>query len=319
MLKLVGKKMFTILPTKLVFTYLNLNCSELILLLSFSEEEKHREFVKHKILERKEKARLGIREPNILTWAARTQIRSLHEEDPYQWTPEVLADSFPVSKQTILKILRSRWLPEDEEAIKRYDRDAHQNWLKLKADLEDSKMLDTSKENKMLVDEKISKLINAAGVPSFPLPHMEDVALTRKKLVEKLHPQATGQFSSIISNYKAQFKITEVKSIGSVDKPENVGVAIGDKDSVQLLSQITALNEKRAKQKDNSDISDRMEDKDRVTEATEKSNLHKNKLSETKGRDFDVNRSRRQRRLGEVEVSSDNLEHLQMLGTQKIS
>ena len=294
-----------------------LRCSELILLLSFSDEEKHREFVKHKILERKEKARLGIREPNILTWAARTQIRSLHEEDPYQWTPEVLADSFPVSKQTIVKILKSRWLPEDEEAIKRYDRDAHQNWLKLKADLEDSKRLDKSRENTMLVDEKISKLINAAGVPSFPLPHMEDVALTRKKLVEKLHPQATGQFSSIISNYKAQFKNTEAKSICGVDKSENVGLAIGDKDSVQLLSQITALNEKRAKQKDNSDISDVMEDKDRVTEAAEKS--CKNKLLDTKGRDFDVNRSRRQRRLGEVEVSSDNLEHLQMLGTQKIS
>ena len=305
----------------------------------FSEEERHRAFVKHKILKRKEKAKLGIKEPSILTWAARAQIRFLHAQDPYKWTPEVLADSFPVSREAIISILRSKWLPEDDEAIRRHDERVHMNWLKLKSDLENSSQLGSGQENKM-TDERISKLINAAGIPSFPLPSMDEIILTRKKLVAKLHPKITGQFSSIISNYKAQFKKQDELSIGSGTQSENIVVAIGDKGSVQLLRSICSLNESKAKLQSDLENAEEKKSIARFTDLenaeAKKSNarftkghtdeegssaLHKSKVSKVS--DFgNINLyakgSRRQRRLKEVNVSSENLEDLQMLGTEKI-
>jgi len=62
--------------------------------------------VKAKILEKKEREYLEPKMPNLLTWAARAQIKHLNKKDPQYWTPDVLAQSFPVTKDIILKILR---------------------------------------------------------------------------------------------------------------------------------------------------------------------------------------------------------------------
>lgn len=35
--------------------------------------------------------------PNLLTWSEKEQIRHLAEEHPEEWTPERLAESFPVT------------------------------------------------------------------------------------------------------------------------------------------------------------------------------------------------------------------------------
>lgn len=35
--------------------------------------------------------------PNLLTWSEKEQIRHLNTEHPEEWTPEQLAESFPVT------------------------------------------------------------------------------------------------------------------------------------------------------------------------------------------------------------------------------
>ena len=38
-------------------------------------------------------------ELNLLTWSAKEQIRYLHHTDPQQWTPEHIAECFPISPE----------------------------------------------------------------------------------------------------------------------------------------------------------------------------------------------------------------------------
>lgn len=44
------------------------------------------------------------KEPNMLTWSEKEQIRYLHQSEPEKWTPIVLAQSFPASP-TIIKVI----------------------------------------------------------------------------------------------------------------------------------------------------------------------------------------------------------------------
>ena len=299
------------------------HCVHVTVLLSlvFCSEEERRRITKEMILKRKEKIRLGQKEPNILTWAARTQIRFLHAEDPYQWTPEVLAESFPVSKETIISILKQKRLPMDETEIEKHDQKVHRNWLKLKSELENRKEASQSLEGANKVDNRISKMINAAGIPSLPLPSQDEIVLTRKKLVEKLHPKVTGTFSAILSDYKAQFKLDDKDKIGIGDKPRKVAFAIGDQEAVQLLTTISTMNI-------NETVSDADHGHDTMERLPESGSQQKSEteqdqsVSESeKSRQVisSLRQSRRQRRLRETTVTKENLDELQMQGTGKIS
>lgn len=286
-----------------------------------SEEDKRRQITKNRILKRKERAQLGPKEPNILTWAARAQIRFLHAQDPYQWTPEVLADSFPVSKEAIISILKSKRLPEDENEIEKHDRKVHRNWLKLKSELESKKDTDINLEGRTHIDNRLSKMINAAGIPSLPVPAADKIVMTKKRLVEKLHPKVVGPFSSIISDFKAQFEKENEKSVGVTEKPHKIAFSIGDEEAMKLLSSISEVGDRKEKlelktdaddtreaQKMQQDIKPKLEQKDSFSE----SDKSKEVISS-------LRQTRRQRRLTLTEVSKDNLNDLQILGTGKIS
>lgn len=41
------------------------------------------------------------KEPNMLTWSEKEQIRFLHQTEPDQWSPLSLAQSFPASPRII--------------------------------------------------------------------------------------------------------------------------------------------------------------------------------------------------------------------------
>lgn len=71
-------------------------------------------------------------EPNFLTWSEKEQIRSLHEKDQVEWTPARLSESFPALPETIQKILRSKFKPDNVEIIHKYDANVVENWKKFK-------------------------------------------------------------------------------------------------------------------------------------------------------------------------------------------
>ncbi|CAD6991784.1 uncharacterized protein LOC101455137 [Ceratitis capitata] len=72
--------------------------------------------------------------PNLLTYAEKEQIRTLHARDPEEWTAERLAESFPATTEIIKKILDAKWQARSTERIRKHDEVVIRNWEKFRTD-----------------------------------------------------------------------------------------------------------------------------------------------------------------------------------------
>lgn len=63
------------------------------------EQEKRHKITTLKIIEKKYFKKP--KEPNLLTWTAKEQLKYLNSMDPGLWTPEKLAESFPISVEGV--------------------------------------------------------------------------------------------------------------------------------------------------------------------------------------------------------------------------
>ncbi|KAK9297334.1 hypothetical protein QLX08_008909 [Tetragonisca angustula] len=91
--------------------------------------EKDRELLKRRIVRSKYFKEM---EPNFLTYVEKNHIKKLHREDPEEWTPERLSESFPALPHTIRKILKAEWEPKSVERILAYDNKVVKNWKQFK-------------------------------------------------------------------------------------------------------------------------------------------------------------------------------------------
>ncbi|KAJ8883849.1 hypothetical protein PR048_015704 [Dryococelus australis] len=66
--------------------------------------------------------------PNLLTWGEKEQIRYLHEMNREEWSVERLAASFPASNDIIKKVLNSTWKPENAARVLTHDEHVRKNW-----------------------------------------------------------------------------------------------------------------------------------------------------------------------------------------------
>ena len=86
--------------------------------------------MKRKIIERKYFKQE--QELNLLTWDAKEQIRYLHAEFPEEWTLERLVESFPISRDGLIRLLRSRFQPGSLEEVLEHDERVQNHWKMLK-------------------------------------------------------------------------------------------------------------------------------------------------------------------------------------------
>ncbi|CAK1542171.1 unnamed protein product [Leptosia nina] len=70
--------------------------------------------------------------PNLLTWSEKEQIRHLVNTMPDEWTPQKIAESFPVTEPVVKKLLKFPWKPASEQRIARHDASAMRNWKELR-------------------------------------------------------------------------------------------------------------------------------------------------------------------------------------------
>ncbi|XP_026326154.1 uncharacterized protein LOC113234846 [Hyposmocoma kahamanoa] len=70
--------------------------------------------------------------PNLLTWSEKEQIRHLATMHPDEWTPERIAESFPITVPVAKKLLKYVWKPASQARIARHDESALRNWKELK-------------------------------------------------------------------------------------------------------------------------------------------------------------------------------------------
>uniref|UniRef100_UPI003AAEE6D9 neugrin n=1 Tax=Centroberyx gerrardi TaxID=166262 RepID=UPI003AAEE6D9 len=80
------------------------------------EERKRQRTVKYHVM-RRQMTPSGAPERK-LSWDAIQQIRYLKQEQPEEWTVERLADSFSVSPDVVLRVLRSKFIPTPERKAK---------------------------------------------------------------------------------------------------------------------------------------------------------------------------------------------------------
>lgn len=132
-------------------------------------------------------------EVNLLTWDAKEQIRYLHLEFPDEWTVERLSESFPISKEGVIKLLRSKFVPESIEQIIKHDKRVQQQWLQLKAGGHQGGPI-TQRYKQLQAEGKLQTLHNAAGIPTLPAPKSHQLFLP----VEK---PKSGSFYNIVKDY----------------------------------------------------------------------------------------------------------------------
>lgn len=73
------------------------------------------------------------KQPNFLTWAEKENIRFLHKQDPNDWSPQRLSESFPATEEVICKILKAKWTPKNMDRIQQHDETVKNNWQLYKA------------------------------------------------------------------------------------------------------------------------------------------------------------------------------------------
>ncbi|KAK7116396.1 neugrin-like [Littorina saxatilis] len=144
--------------------------------------------LKHKIMERKYFKQP--QEVNLLTWKAKEQICYLHREFPDEWTPEQLAESFPVSLHGVHHILNSSFTPRTKEDVQKHDRRVAAHWKQLKHTLAAEQQ---SSNFQHVVDTgKLPLMINAGGSSALPMQgRAGKKALRRQKRI--------GVFESIVA------------------------------------------------------------------------------------------------------------------------
>ena len=82
------------------------------------------------IIDKKIKRLEGVKHTyfNLLTWDAKEQIKHLHLNDPEVWTPEKIADSYPITAENARKLLRSNWSPKTLDELATHDQKVISNW-----------------------------------------------------------------------------------------------------------------------------------------------------------------------------------------------
>ncbi|XP_077989511.1 neugrin-like [Glandiceps talaboti] len=136
------------------------------------------------------------KEDRVLTRDMMDQIRFLKQEDPDEWTISRLAESFGVSQTTIIKTLKSRFVPNEKRKTKQ-DKVAKANYDSLPAGNQDTyrpslqpgkkinkdemKIVNVARSQNMNGDAMVSQLKKDRSIGTFT-----KIALTSDAVVQKL-------------------------------------------------------------------------------------------------------------------------------------
>ncbi|XP_037276972.2 uncharacterized protein LOC119170049 [Rhipicephalus microplus] len=134
-------------------------------------------------------------ETNLLSWAAKEQIRYLHNLDPSEWTVEKIAQCFPVSVLGAKKLLKSQFRKETAEQIAEHDRNVQLKWKALKTGKGNEYISPTTK--KLFMEGKLQE-DQAYGNKTLPMP--QQGGDTRALELSRLSPKP-GEYSKLIATY----------------------------------------------------------------------------------------------------------------------
>lgn len=268
------------------------------------------------------------KKPNekLLTWAAKEQIRFLNSEYPEEWPVDRLAESFPVSRDSIISILKSRYIPRNDAEIIRHDERVHKHWQMLKKlgkenGKGDGGPIDPAL-NYLLESKKMKLLLHAGGHQSLPMPKQFRTQVRLAGLENKIIKP--GPFSKIVLSYeqKVAEKSEKLKSEDDqkTDNMQQTPALLDVQDNVKLLESVveTFIPSKKMDSLPASETVSKNRPEE-ITLTPSPGNQNSNEVKSTK-----TVLSRREKRLlkkkdtGGLNINLTNLEQLQMMDTQKV-
>ena len=152
-------------------------------------------------------------------------MRYLHQEYPEEWPVDRLAKSFPVSKEGVVKILKSKFVPKTVDEIIRHDERVTRNWKALTGGDKEPDGPLASRYKQLVEDGKVWTLQHASGIRSMPMPNKSTYVPT-VKLKRDNSTGEPGLFESMVKSY------CEKKAANGENPPE----------SKELLEQNEAKN-----------------------------------------------------------------------------
>lgn len=167
--------------------------------------------------------------PNLLTWAAKEQIRYLHSEDPEEWSVLALSELFPVCPKSIRKIIKSKVRFVRDDDVLRHNIQVQETWAGLKASLEDGNSSADDNVYQAFRNSHDEILIgNAAGVDDLPFPFENH---------DRFNPR--GEFSVIVRDC---YDIKEQKRQNMKEK-----ILKQKSEFLAMLSDVTKMYENKTK------------------------------------------------------------------------
>ncbi|XP_033825259.1 neugrin [Periophthalmus magnuspinnatus] len=202
-----------------------------------NKEVKRQKTVKYHILRRK-MTPSGPPERK-LTWEAIEEIRYLKQEQPEEWTVDRLAEGFSVSKDTILRVLRSKFVPSPERKAKQDT----QVLVKLKQQALPSKA--QVEQEKQRLPSAGTKAVLALGnreSAMVPAVHQNMIAQTEPNPPVALNV-VTKQPFSYITKHSTDLSLKENQSMESSNEEEDGeegwdGQVLSEDDIEELMTTI---------------------------------------------------------------------------------
>lgn len=154
--------------------------------------------IKNKRMGRKHFGELQPKEIGLLTWAEKENIRYLVESDPETWTPETIAEAYPISPEGVTKLTKSK--------------------VKLRT------LLDVKQH-----DEKIMQKIK--GITSGAIPMTEE--LEKRLKIRELIPLKVGELGVNGADHLINGQPPVLGEFASLVAPQN---SVPNEKSVQRIS-----------------------------------------------------------------------------------
>lgn len=177
--------------------------------------------------------------PNLLTYAEKEQIRTLHTRDPEEWSVERLAESFPATEEIIRKILKANWKPMSVKRIRSHDEGAFENWKLFKKGEFNEKLKTEFQEHlKKFADRRIEDFKT-----------LPDPAKTLSK-VQWQRPKCT-EFSSLIAMQTKPKETNGQKALTdpSLKQQDNAQLQrINGEDETYIMSKVQSRQQMRIKE-----------------------------------------------------------------------
>ncbi|XP_014677664.1 PREDICTED: uncharacterized protein LOC106817510 isoform X2 [Priapulus caudatus] len=137
-------------------------------------------------------------ETNLMTWAAKDQLRYLHKEYPKEWPVERLAEAFPISIDGVKRLLKSEWAPRSEVELRAHDTKVSRRWKALRTG-KGLKQLGISQRTLQLIDEGKIQIGNGEAIKTLPIGKV-DMMLFQRMDTKTIQP-VSGPFTKMIKEY----------------------------------------------------------------------------------------------------------------------